>query len=122
MIDVASFAGCLLPGGFRIVEIRLTRERLVDAIGREAVAQTTVNGLQFRLVGWAGLDEKEVSITLFHEVLEAAAVASEPAPTSIADFNEGDFERAARQMHDMFGQVSPDNLSRMLRHYGFGKQ
>jgi hypothetical protein len=47
----------------------------------------------------AGLSEEELSITLYHEILEAAAVGTMNPPESLMDFNEGDFERSAREAH-----------------------
>ncbi len=121
MIDLAAFASAALPGGFRITEIHLSSVPLVDAIGREAVAQTTIRGREFSLLVRAGLAESELSVTLYHEILEAASVASPSPPASVVEFNEGDFERAAEAMHAMLGTVSPDNLGRMLRHFRLGE-
>jgi hypothetical protein len=66
-----------------------------------------------------GLTEEEISVTIYHEILEAATVASIDPPKAVRGFNEGDFERAAYQAHEQFGQVSPENLDRMLQFYGF---
>jgi hypothetical protein len=71
----------------------------VDALGREAAAQTRVTGREFRLRIRPGLSDEELSVTLYHEILEAAAVARWPAPASVMEFNEGDFERAAKAAH-----------------------
>ncbi|MBI4028142.1 MAG: hypothetical protein HY360_24370 [Verrucomicrobia bacterium] len=119
MIDLSTVLRCALHGGFLIADIRLLKNRMVDALGREAVAQTTVNGRQLSLVLWAGLDDEELSVTLYHEVLEAVAVASTHPPVGVIEFNEGDFERAAREMYAMLGQASSENLNRMLQHFGF---
>lgn len=119
MIDIRSFSGARLAGGFVITNIRLSDERLVDAIGREALAQTIITGARFNLVLWAGMDEGEHSVAIYHEILEAAAVASASPPASVADFNEGDFERAAREMHDRFGTATPEKLNQMLQQFGF---
>ena len=45
----------------------------------------------------AGFCERELSISLYHEILEAATVASLHPPDSVMEFNEGDFERAAQK-------------------------
>ena len=63
-------------GGFVIKEIKFTAEPLLDALAREATAQTRIVGRELRLLIRAGLIEDELSITLYHEVLEAAAVGS----------------------------------------------
>lgn len=119
MIDVASFRNVKLHGGFSIAEIRLTPEPLVDALGREAAAQTRIIGGEFHLLIRSGLSDEELSITLYHEILEAASVASEHPPDSVANFTEGDFERAARRMRDSLGEASRETLNRMLQIHGF---
>jgi hypothetical protein len=60
-----------------------------------------------------------LSVTFYHEVLEAATVACSAPPASVIDFNEADFERTAYAMHEKFGPASPENLSRMLQFHGF---
>lgn len=67
MIDVGSFRNLRLRGGFLITEIEFTREPMVDALGREAAATTRIVGKQFRLLIRAGLSERELSVTFYHE-------------------------------------------------------
>jgi hypothetical protein len=121
MIDLASFEGVQLRGGFIISEVRLASEPLKDALGRDAIAQTRILGRRFYLLIRAGLTEKELSVTLYHEVLEAALVGSVNPPESLAEFNEGDFEQTAYQMHENLGVASSENLNRMLQDLGFGE-
>lgn len=66
-----------------------------------------------------GLSEGEISVTIYHEILEAATVASIDPPEAVRSFNEGDFERAGYRAHELFGPASPENLDRMLQFYGF---
>ena len=122
MIDAATFKNARLRGGFVIVGVEFTDEPMVDALGREAVAKTGIVGMKIDLLIRASLDERELSVTLYHEILEAAAVASAAAPARVMDFNEADFERTAYAMHDELGEASPDNLSRMLQLHGFGEE
>jgi hypothetical protein len=119
MIDAAAFKNLHLHGGFLIIEVEFTPEPIVDALEREAIAQTRVTGQQFHLLIRDGLSQEELSLTLYHEILEAAAVASWMPPPAVVEFNEGDFEQAARAMHARFGLASPENLNRMLQFYGF---
>ena len=56
--------------------------------------------------------ERELSVTLYHEILEATAAASADPPASVMDFNEADFERTAYAMPDELGEASPENLNR----------
>jgi hypothetical protein len=122
MIDPASFKNVRLSEGFVIADIEFTRESLSDALGRQAIAQTRINGTKFHLLIRAGLSERELSITLYHEILEAATVASLQSLAAVAEFNEGDFERAAHAAHEKLGNASPQNLNRMLQSYGFGEE
>ncbi|MEY4386489.1 MAG: hypothetical protein RLY20_1772 [Verrucomicrobiota bacterium] len=119
MIDLAQFHNLHLQGGFIIVEVESTREAMLDALNREAVAQTRIIGNRFHVQLRSGISNEEVSISLYHEVLEAATVASLSAPENVMEFNEGDFERAAQTAHAQFGPATPDNLNRLLQSYGF---
>ena len=114
MIDAATFKNIWLRGGLVIVGVEFTDEPLVDALGREAIAKTGIVGMKIDLLIRAGLDERELSVTLYHEILEAAAVASADAPESVMDFNVADFKRTAHAMLDELGEASAENLNRML--------
>jgi hypothetical protein len=70
--------------------------------------------IQARLLVRAGLSEEELSVTLYHEILEAASVADAHPPAGVLDFNEADFERAAREAHRRWGNASPANLDLLL--------
>lgn len=119
MIDLRSFENISLRGGFTIVRVESTADPLLDALGREAIARTRIVGRKFEIAIRSGLSEEEQSVTLYHEILEAATVASPNPPPTLVDFNEGDFERAAYSSHQQFGIASIGNLNRMLQSYGF---
>ena len=68
------------------------------------------------------MSEEELSITLYHEILEAASVAIANPPANVMDFNEADFERAAREAHERWGNASPANLNLLLQFHGFRGQ
>jgi len=63
-----------------------------------------------------------LSVTLYHEVLEAASVGSAAPPGSVMDFNEGDFESAARAAHKRWGHASAQHLNRLLQFYEFSEE
>jgi hypothetical protein len=65
------------------------------------------------------MSDREFSVTLYHEILEAVTLAAAEPPDSVMEFNEADFERSAYDAHDRFGAASPETLSRMLQLYGF---
>jgi hypothetical protein len=46
-------------------------------------------------------------------------VASVEPPVGVIEFNEGDFERAAYEAHNRFGEASPESVNRMLQFHGF---
>jgi len=91
----------------------------MDAIGREAVAQTRAIARELRLLIRAGLSEEELSITLYHEILEAASVAIANPPAGVMDFNEADFEQAARDAHERWGNASPASLNLLCNFMDF---
>jgi hypothetical protein len=119
VLDLAPFQNLPLQGGFFLVEARLTAEPLLDPIERAAAAQTIIRGKRFHILLRADMDETELSISIYHEVLEAATVAAADPPPSVLEFNEGDFEQHARSAHVRFGIVSPSALNQMLADFGF---
>ena len=122
MIDARQFINLRLRGGFVIKAIEFTNKPLVDALEREAIAQTRIVGREFRILVRAGLSHEEMSVTLYHEILEAASVGSLNPPDSVMDLNEAGFERAARDAHKRWGNASPDNLNRLLHFHGFPEE
>lgn len=120
MIEPAQFRGLRLRGGFVLAGVQVVGGAFVDALGRQAAAQTKIVGCRFSVQMSAELSEAELSISLYHEVLEAATVASPFPPGRVAEFNEGDFERAAHAAHERLGPVCPARLNQMLRLFGFG--
>jgi len=122
MIDPGPFIDLRLHGGFFIKEVEFTTAPLKDALEREAIAQTRIVGREFRLLIRAGLSDEELSVTLYHEILEAASVASLHPPEGVVVFNEAAFERAARDGYALWGDASPANLNRLLQFHGFREQ
>ncbi|SPE57089.1 hypothetical protein SBV1_2630005 [Verrucomicrobia bacterium] len=119
VLDLAAFQNLALRGGFLIAEVRLTSQFLLDPLGRPAAAQTIIRGSRFHIFLRSDLNEAELSISLYHEVLEAATVAGDQPPESVLEFNERDFERAARSAHTRLGAASAEHLNQMLAEFGF---
>lgn len=119
MLDLVPFQNLALRGGFLLVEVGLTAQPLLDPIERAATAQTLIRGSRFHILLRADLDERELSVSLYHEVLEAATVAADPPPESVLEFNEGHFERAAQSAHERLGVASPKTLNQLLAEFGF---
>jgi hypothetical protein len=66
-----------------------------------------------------GMGEEELSISLYHEVLEATTVAAENPPEAVMELNESDFEESARSAHAKYGIASPTSHNEMLEKFGF---
>ena len=119
VLDLAPFQNLALRGGFTLVETQLTAQPLLDPIERAATALTVIRGVRFHIFLRADMDEHELSVSLYHEVLEAATLAAENPPLGVLEFNEGDFERAAQEAHASLGVASPAHLNQMLAEFGF---
>lgn len=119
VLDLGPFQNLELRGGFVIAEVQLTAEPLLDPLERTASAQTIIRAERFHILLRADMDERELSISLYHEVLEAATVAAERPPNTVIEFNEGDFERSAHSAHNRLGTATPETLNRMLEEFGF---
>jgi hypothetical protein len=119
MLDLADLKNLRLRGGFVLVEVKLTAEALLDPLERPATAQTIIRGNSFHIRLRAGLNERDLSVSLYHEVLEAATVAAADPPILVLEYNEGAFERAAQAAHNKLGPASPGALNQMLVEFGF---
>ena len=119
MIDSTWYENAALRGGLRIVRLGVSDIPLLDAIGREAIAKTRIVGRDLEITIRSGLSDDEFSVTLYHEILEAATIASANPPASVLDFNEASFERAAYAAYAEYGAASVENLNRMLQSHGF---
>lgn len=119
VLDLTAFSNIPLRGGFSVVEVRLTSHSLLDPLGRPAAAQTLIRGNRFHIALREGMDDEELSVSLYHEVLEAATVAAQNPPQLVVELNEGDFERSARSAHARYGIASPGSLNEMLANFGF---
>lgn len=107
-------------GGFLLLRVTMTSEPMVDAMGRLALAKTTIVGSTLEIeLSCSVPDPNEISISLYHEVLEAAAVAAANAPPAVCELNEAGFEAAARECHHRLGMVTPSKLNQMLEEFGF---
>lgn len=119
MMDVTRFRNMPLRGGFVIGGVRLVPGPLTDSIGRPALALTRITAGRFEIDLLAHQTDEELSVSLYHEVLEAAAVAANECPPRVLDFNESAFERAARVAQSQLGPVSPERLNALLEQFGF---
>jgi hypothetical protein len=119
MLDLVPFQNLGLRGGFVIAEVQLTAKPLLDPLERAATAQTIIRGNRFHIFLRADMDEQEISVSLYHEVLEAATLAAQNPPEAVMDLNEAGFEQAAQQAHRCMGVASPASLNQLLEQFGF---
>src|SRR5947207_963284 len=116
MIDPESFRNFRLRSGFTVSRVEITNKPLVDAIGRQAIARTAIIAHKFYISVRGGLTEEELSVTLYHEILEAVTVASDNPPAGVRMFNEGDF---AYRAHNELCEASLATIDLMLQSHGF---
>jgi hypothetical protein len=85
-LNLAQYRSLDLPGGFVLSSVELVPGPLIDPIGRPALAKTTIQGRDIRII----LDETrpavEQSISIYHEVLEGMTVAFAHPPTAVLEF------------------------------------
>ncbi len=119
-MNLDAFQNLPLHGGFLLLRVSITDKPMVDAMGRLALATTHIVGATMKIdLGCSAPDTDEISISLYHEVLEAATVASPSPPPSVWELNEAGFEAAACDHHRRLGMASPGTLNQMLEEFGF---
>lgn len=119
-MNLDDFTQLPLRGGFLLLRVIMTTEPMVDAMGRLALARTVIIGSTVEIeLGASNPDPVEISVSLYHEVLEAAAMGASNPPASVCELNEAGFEAAARDCHHRLGMASPASLNQMLEEFGF---
>jgi hypothetical protein len=119
VLDLTPLQKLRLRGGFVLAEVRLAAGNLVDPLGRAATAQTTIREKDFYILLDPNLGDRELSVSLYHEILEAATVAADHPPEPVVEFNEGNFEQAAQAAYRKLGPAGPGTLNQMLVEFGF---
>lgn len=116
------FAGVELVEGLSIASVALIDEPIEDLFGKSACGRTRIAQGKLHILISSALDDRERSVTLYHEVLEAVTVAAIRIPALIIDFGEADFEREGYATFDRLGMATPANVLAMLQFYGFGRE
>ncbi len=119
MVDLFRFSNLPLPHGILLIGITETDEATTDPIGRPALARTSITGSRMEIVLMRGMEERERSISIYHEILEGLTVALAEPPPLVGEFNEADFEAAAITAHVRFGFADPQNVAKFLQTFGF---
>ena len=90
-----------------------------DAIGRPALAKAVVEGHAISIELAADQAADELSVSIYHELLEAMTVAVPSPPPAVCDLNEAGFERAAQDAHHCHGLANPRSMLAFLSDFGF---
>ncbi|HEX4450801.1 MAG TPA: hypothetical protein VH143_08035 [Kofleriaceae bacterium] len=78
---------------------------------------TSTIGKEMSIVLQSGMSAQETSISMYHEVLEAASVRT--LNPSFAEYGEAEYEAAAVAAHAQYGYATIDNSNIMLKNSGF---
>ncbi len=115
-MNLDEFVQLPLRGGFLLLKVSMTD----NAMGRLAVARTIIIGSTLEIeIGCSAPDPNDISVSLYHEVLEAAAVAANRPPPAVCELNEAGFEAAAHDCHRRLGMATPTTINQMLEEFGF---
>ena len=118
-VDLNSFRDLLLPQGFRLLRIELVADPMLDAIGRPALAKATIENRTIAIQLAAGQTSEEMSVSIYHEVLEAMTIGVPFPPSAVRDFTEAAFEQAAKRAHRQHGLASKASVITFLYEHGF---
>ena len=66
-----------------------------------------------------GQSASEQSVSIYHEVLEAAALDAKMPPAMLLDLSESDFDMLAYMAQEQFGAATVENLNKLLEAVGF---
>jgi len=118
-MNLAPFKGLRLPNGFTLLKIELAASPMSDAIGRPALAKAVIAGDTISVDLVADQTSDELSVSIYHELLEAMTVGVPSPPRTVCDLNEAGFEKAAQDAHRRHGLANPHNVLNFLHEFGF---
>jgi hypothetical protein len=118
-MDLESFAYLQLPGGFILRGIEIEDAPMLDAIGRPALAKAVIEDQTISISLAAKQAPHEMSVSVYHELLEAMTVGHAHPPDAVSDSNEAGFEAAAIEAHRRHGLANPASVITFLHEYGF---
>ncbi len=107
------------PSGHFIESIRLVEAKMLDPIGRPALARSIIEGKRIRIEISDQLNNREVAISIYHEILEALTVAVDAPPQSVMELNEAGFEKEACEAYDIYGSPTPERVLIWIKSKGF---
>jgi hypothetical protein len=118
-MNLTPFKSLRLPNGFTLLKIELVASPMCDAIGRPALAKAVIEGDTISIDLVADQTSDELSVSIYHELLEAMTVGVPSPPQAVCDLNEAGFEKAAQDAHRRHGLANPHNVLSFLHEFGF---
>jgi hypothetical protein len=118
-VNFVDFENLEFPSGHFIESIRLVEAKMLDPIGRPALAKSIIEGKRIRIEISDQLDSREIAVSIYHEVLEALTVAVDAPPQSVMELNEAGFEKEACEAYDVFGSPTPEIVLSWIKSKGF---
>lgn len=118
-MNFEAFANLTFPSGHFISEIVGIEGKMLDPIGRPALAKAIIEGKRIAIQISSDLNEREIGISIYHEVLESLAVALDEPPESVMELNESGFEKQAQEAYLQHGYPTPEILLSWIGKMGF---
>jgi hypothetical protein len=118
--DLGSFSNAPLVGGYSIESITVVEGKL--GTGGASLGQTTIHPIRsgkMTIQLAPGQSAVEQSVSIYHEVLEAAALDAKNPPMMLLDLSEAEFDMLAYMAYEQFGTATVENLNRLLHAVGF---
>ena len=118
-MDLEQFSDLKLPHGFRLLGVEVADTPMLDAIGRPALARAVIESGTISIYLTVDQTPDEVSVSIYHEVLEAMTVGVPSPPAEVCDLNEAGFEQAAKDANRRHGLANAASVLIFLREFGF---
>ena len=118
-MDFEQFSDLLLPQGICLLGVEVAEAPMLDAIGRPALARAVIENGTIAIYLAADQAPAEMSVSTYHERLEAMTVGVASPPLAVCDLNEAGFERAAQDAHLRYGLANAASVLIFLHEFGF---
>ncbi len=90
-----------------------------DAVGRPALARAVIEGRTISIEIATAQAPEELSVSIYHELLEAMTVGVQSPPRAVWDLNEAGFEQVAQGAHRLHGLANSRSVIIFLSEFGF---
>ncbi len=90
-----------------------------DAVGRPDLARALIEGRTISIEIATAQALEELSVSIYHELLEAMTVGVQSPPRAVWDLNEAGFEQVAQGAHRLHGLANSRSVIIFLSEFGF---